>query len=142
MYRKKQNRLIRLSFKRAANNMLRHTGLQVALWNTDSTIHTNIYCQVILNHQRYLNAFQSFTVSTKLTSKQKHISVYWPEPTAEDDSGMPPSRNRTHIPGAFLPVGVSTITYTFTDIAKNKAVCSFNITVVAGKITQLYFHFT
>ena len=124
----------------------------IASNNTLKILHSRLHCGIIISQfipifiagdiepPNISKCIHSFTVSTKLTSNQKHVSVYWPEPTAMDNSGMPLFRNRTHTPGDFLPVGVSTVSYTFTDLAKNKAVCSFNITVVAGKITQLYFH--
>ncbi|XP_072018035.1 hyalin-like [Amphiura filiformis] len=57
------------------------------------------------------------------------IAVLWTEPTATDDSGILPTRIRTHSPGASFNAGSIPIRYTFTDPAGNTASCTFNIVV-------------
>ena len=55
-------------------------------------------------------------------------SVTWIEPTAFDNSGRQPTISRSHQPGQNFPVGISQVTYTFTDSSGNEAQCSFTIT--------------
>ena len=63
------------------------------------------------------------TISFGMTS----MSVTWIEPTATDNSGITPTITQSHQPGNSLPVGTTHVTYTFTDMAENQAMCSFNI---------------
>ena len=56
----------------------------------------------------------------------------WTEPLATDNSGIDPRRSTTHTPGNRFPLGTSRVTYTFTDVAGNSAVCSFNVEVVSN----------
>ena len=54
--------------------------------------------------------------------------AFWsPEPTATDDSGVPPTMTQTHRPGDFFPIGSTPVIYVFTDAAGNRATCSFNV---------------
>ncbi|XP_072014221.1 hyalin-like [Amphiura filiformis] len=62
-------------------------------------------------------------------------SLMWTEPTATDNSGMTPRVTQSHQPGDSFPVGTTPVTYTFTDLAGNEAVCSFGVTVVVGQDT-------
>ncbi|XP_038066521.1 uncharacterized protein LOC119736577 [Patiria miniata] len=60
---------------------------------------------------------------------QTSAQVFWNEPTATDNSGQQVSLTRTHRPGDTFSLGQTTVTYTFTDNAGNRAICSFSITV-------------
>merc|ERR1711962_9607 len=53
----------------------------------------------------------------------------WVAPTAEDDSGGQVSVVASNQPGDSFPIGVTTVTYTFTDPSGNAAVCSFVVMV-------------
>ncbi len=55
-------------------------------------------------------------------------SVTWIEPTAVDNSGGQPSVVQSHQPGQLFDVGVTQVTYTFTDVAGNQAQCAFTVT--------------
>ena len=55
--------------------------------------------------------------------------VSWLEPIATDDSGIPPTRGRSHRPGDTFSIGSTEVMYTFTDQAGNTAMCSFLITI-------------
>ena len=55
--------------------------------------------------------------------------VTWTEPTASDNTGVPPVRTRTHQPGDGFGVGTTDVVYTFTDQAGNVARCEFTITI-------------
>ena len=54
--------------------------------------------------------------------------VTWIEPTATDDSGLPPTMVRSHQPGGSFPVGTTQVTYIFLDQAGNEATCAFSVT--------------
>ena len=54
-------------------------------------------------------------------------SVTWSEPTATDDSGVPPTVMQSHRPGDSFPVGTTEVTYRFTDQAGNVAMCVFTV---------------
>ena len=56
-------------------------------------------------------------------------TLTWTEPTATDNSGTTPTVTQSHRPGDSFPVGTTTVTYTFTDMAGNQAQCSFTVTV-------------
>ncbi len=55
-------------------------------------------------------------------------TVSWDVPTATDPNGIK-SQVSTHNPGDFFPVGVTTVTYTFTNDLDLVSTCSFNVTV-------------
>ena len=78
-----------------------------------------------LNGPTVQNCPQSITVETIGTTS---AVVTWDEPTATDDSGIPPTVTRSHQPGQSFPVGTQQVTYTFTDQAGNQATCSFTVT--------------
>lgn len=59
--------------------------------------------------------------------------VFWEEPMATDLSGEVTLVSRSHAPGSFFIVGVTTVTYVFADPSGNEYECSFNITVVTGE---------
>ena len=63
------------------------------------------------------------------------MTVTWTEPTATDNSGMTPTVTQTHQPGDSFNVGTTTVTYTFTDMAGNQALCSFTVTVTTDTDT-------
>lgn len=58
----------------------------------------------------------------------------WIEPTATDDCGVP-TVIRSHRPGQDFNVGVTQVTYIFTDSSGNTGLCSFTIT---GKYCHYY----
>ena len=62
------------------------------------------------------------------TSPQVQIIMWWIEPTAMDPS-QPISITQTHRPLDLFGVGVTTVTYTFTDSVGNVATCSFNVSI-------------
>lgn len=62
----------------------------------------------------------------------------WIEPTATDDSGMTPTRARSHSPGSSFPLGTTSVSYTFADGAGNRATCVFNV-IVTGMTVILLF---
>ncbi|XP_072013269.1 uncharacterized protein [Amphiura filiformis] len=53
----------------------------------------------------------------------------WSVPTATDNSGVTPNRISTHNPGSVFNVGITTVTYTFTDGSGNAAICFFDVSV-------------
>ncbi len=53
--------------------------------------------------------------------------VTWIEPTATDNSGIPPVFTQSHQPGDRFPIGTTQVTYTFSDTAGNEARCIFSI---------------
>ncbi|XP_022082334.1 uncharacterized protein LOC110974776 isoform X2 [Acanthaster planci] len=63
-------------------------------------------------------------------------AVSWVEPTATDNSGATVNRVSTASPGDTFNLGSTTVTYTFTDISGNDAVCSFVVTVNPGTVTD------
>ena len=68
---------------------------------------------------------------TVLLPGHTSISITWIEPTATDDSGVPPTVTQTHRPGDLFSVGSTEVMYTFTDRDGNEAICSF--VIVIGK---------
>nr|XP_006817910.1 PREDICTED: uncharacterized protein LOC100373477 [Saccoglossus kowalevskii] len=72
---------------------------------------------------------------TEATSSSKTIAVTWSEPSATDNSGIPVTVERTNIPGDAFPVGMTTVTYTFTDASSNFAKCNFVVTVEDSLMT-------
>ena len=54
--------------------------------------------------------------------------VTWIEPTADDNCAIL-SFTRSHNPGDDFPVGVTTVTYTATDVNGNITICTFNVRV-------------
>ena len=61
----------------------------------------------------------------------------WAEPTATDDCPGVPVRVQSHSSGADFPVGVTQVTYIFTDAAGNDAFCQFTVT---GKYKELHLY--
>ncbi|MFT5818965.1 MAG: hypothetical protein ACI8ZM_000186, partial [Crocinitomix sp.] len=56
--------------------------------------------------------------------------VTWVEPTVTDNcAGV--IMTSTHSPGDIFPLGITTVTYTATDIGGNEITCSFDVTVVS-----------
>ncbi|KAJ8021267.1 Hyalin [Holothuria leucospilota] len=56
-------------------------------------------------------------------------SVVWIEPTAVDDSGGAVFTDNTHSPGDCLPFGTNVVTYTFSDLEGNSAICRFIVNI-------------
>ena len=55
-------------------------------------------------------------------------AVTWTEPTATDNCGVT-SWTSSHNPGAFFPVGTTTVSYTAEDAAGNTTICEFYVTI-------------
>ena len=53
----------------------------------------------------------------------------WTELTATDNSGITPTVTQSHQPGDSFPVGTTSVTYTFTDMAGNQATCTFDVII-------------
>ncbi|XP_030829083.1 mucin-17 isoform X7 [Strongylocentrotus purpuratus] len=62
-------------------------------------------------------------------------SVSWTVPTASDESGSVSSTSN-YSPGAVFPIGTTTVTYTFTDLAGNEARCLFNVIVTGTNVNE------
>ncbi|XP_071845663.1 uncharacterized protein [Apostichopus japonicus] len=56
--------------------------------------------------------------------------ITWLEPVAVDNSNEEPAMATTHRPGSTFPLGVTTVTYRFTDGAGNVASCMFQVSVI------------
>lgn len=61
--------------------------------------------------------------------------ITWLEPVAVDNSNEEPAMATTHRPGSTFPLGVTTVTYRFTDGAGNVASCMFQVSVIGNFIT-------
>ncbi|XP_033626664.1 uncharacterized protein LOC117289582 isoform X31 [Asterias rubens] len=59
------------------------------------------------------------------------VVVTWTEPIAQDNNGVART-DQTHQPGSSFSAGLSTVMYTFTDVAGNQAVCEFTVTVTTS----------
>lgn len=57
----------------------------------------------------------------------------WVEPTAEDLSGTVTLSSQNAMPGDSFDVGVTSVTYVFSDAANNRADCTFLVTVQTGE---------
>ena len=77
----------------------------------------------------------AITVTTG--SQSNFATAFWTEPTATDDSGVAPTRSRSHAPGSSFPVGTTVVTYRFTDGSGNSDVCSFQV-IVSSKYKGLF----
>ena len=64
-------------------------------------------------------------------------SVTFPEPTAQDNSGVANLRTRSHRPGQFFQVGTTEVCYTFADPSQNSVDCCFNVIIIEGKQSNL-----
>ena len=64
-------------------------------------------------------------------------TVVWTVPTAVDDSGFIASAYNNYNPGDILPIGTTEVIYGFVDESGNEAICSFIVTVFAGKNIML-----
>ncbi|MBK7761813.1 MAG: HYR domain-containing protein [Bacteroidetes bacterium] len=62
--------------------------------------------------------------------------VTWTPPPANDNCGIA-SNVSTSAPGSIFPVGVTTVTYTATDIHGNSSTCSFTITVIDNELPSI-----
>jgi len=91
-----------------------------------------------------LPKFTSCPSDIKVFSKGNscEIPVSWTLPTATDNCGLD-TIIASHQPGDTFQTGMTTVTYQAIDFAKNKAICSFKITVsdtvkpVINKITDI-----
>lgn len=59
--------------------------------------------------------------------------VQYTPPVAQDNSGTATLVSTPQPSGTFFPIGKTTITFTYRDPSGNEAVCTFCITVSAGK---------
>ncbi len=75
------------------------------------------------------------TIEIMIPVGMSSVNATWIEPTATDNSGITPTVTKSHQPGDSFPIGLTQVTYTFTDLAGNVATCEFSI--VIGK-TQYY----
>ncbi len=57
------------------------------------------------------------------------LVVNWTEPTATDNSGIPPNVFKSHEPGEVFPVGTTQVIYVFTDTEGNEESCTFEIQI-------------
>lgn len=60
--------------------------------------------------------------------RDRNTTVVWDEPVFSDNSGRPPTVERSHEPGLF-PLGETEVIYTATDDSGNKKTCSLTIRV-------------
>ncbi len=67
-------------------------------------------------------------ITVQAPLEEPSVSVLWTEPTAIDNSGSMPQVAQTHRPGQHFPIGVTTVTYSFSDDFGNFVTCSFTIT--------------
>ncbi len=67
------------------------------------------------------------------------MSVTWVEPTATDNSGIIPTVTQSHHPGDRFPVGITQVTYVFTDAAGNQATCMFTVTIGNFELPCMHF---
>ena len=61
------------------------------------------------------------------------VIVSWTEPTVTDNSGNTPTVQRTHAPNSAFFIGLTVVTYRFSDGSGNSAMCSFDVTVSRKK---------
>ncbi|XP_072014219.1 hyalin-like, partial [Amphiura filiformis] len=68
----------------------------------------------------------SATYTVPLGTPRRIVS--WLEPAATDDCGVMPTSLQSHSPGDSFVVGVTQVTYIFSDSSGNDEFCSFSIT--------------
>ena len=71
------------------------------------------------------NCPQPITMTIQLGTPSS--TATWIEPTATDDCGVP-TVLQSHRPGDDFPVGVTQVTYMFTDSSGNQETCTFTVT--------------
>ena len=77
------------------------------------------------------NCPANITVHTGVNNMNCSQTATWTAPTATSPCGnVPVNGTSTHAPGATFPIGVTTVSYTFTDSKGNKSTCSFTVTVL------------
>ncbi|XP_071842396.1 uncharacterized protein [Apostichopus japonicus] len=65
------------------------------------------------------------------TTSSNSASVTWVDPRAVDNSGITLLDSRSHFPGQVFATGTTTtVSYIFMDPSGNRAVCSFDVTVI------------
>ncbi len=72
-------------------------------------------------------------IRRRTTNTNGIVNIFWPEPVAFDDSGNAYLNEKSHTSGSAFPVGVTNVTYSYSDLAGNVGRCSFTITVESGK---------
>lgn len=72
-------------------------------------------------------------ISVTALAGSSSATASWTEPTATDDSGVVPTRSRSHAPGQVFPVGTTLVTYRFTDRSGNSDTCQFQVVVVESR---------
>ena len=71
------------------------------------------------------NCPQPITVTVQLGTPSS--TATWIEPTATDDCGVP-TVLQSNLPGDNFNVGVTQVTYMFTDSSGNRETCTFTVT--------------
>ena len=87
------------------------------------------YCISILtdNEPPVISSTSSQNVYTDTGSSM--AVVWWPLPTASDNSGEGVTLTSDYSPGDSFPIGNTTVTYTATDAYGNVAISSFEVEV-------------
>ena len=87
-----------------------------------------------------VNCPASFTVTTGIGNTNCQVFVNWTPPTATDNCSPilgTTSLTSTHTSGQQFFVGITTVTYTATDVTGNSTTCSFNVTVVDNTLPTI-----
>jgi hypothetical protein len=82
----------------------------------------------------------NITVSTGVGNTDCQVAVNWTPPTGSDNCSPilgATVLTSTHTPGQLFFAGVTTVTYTATDVAGNTATCSFTVTVIENTLPTI-----
>ena len=100
----------------------------------------------LINTQCFINFFAEDKLAPVVThvdditkiigSNVNETTVTWTEPTATDNSGSVFLRFQTYAPGSAFPIGITKVTYIFSDSSENNASTSFNVIVIRRKFTK------
>jgi gliding motility-associated-like protein len=75
------------------------------------------------------------TITESATTTEKDSAVVtWKEPWAEVNCGEVRLQQQSHTPGSKFPVGITPVTYTFTDDGGKIATCTFDVVVLASDV--------
>ena len=80
------------------------------------------------------NCIDNLSETTPLGTGGRIMS--WTSPTATDNSGVVTLASRSHRSGQFLPTGTTTVIYRFVDGSGNEAICSFDISIIEGNVSE------
>ena len=61
-------------------------------------------------------------------------TINWQDPTVSDNSGSVSLLSQSHTSGTFFLPGTSRVAYVYEDSSRNRAVCSFTITIIESKL--------